>query len=149
MTATMTPENDMRTRDRQRKAVFAGWAIALAIVAMSAAVVAQEGAALDGKQFSIQLADASGESHPDVLVFVDGTFESTDCTQYGFTAATYATSSEGDAVSFTAIATSPAEGSMTWTGQITGQAVEGHVTWSKEGQASVEYSFSGSLATGE
>ena len=103
-------------------------------------------AALDGLSFSIQTADSAGEEGPDTLLFVDGTFESTDCRQWGFTAAPYTATDADGTVSFSAEAASESEGTASWTGTITGDQISGTMVWSKEGQEPITYTFSGAAA---
>lgn len=84
---------------------------------------------LDGTTFEVDLAGAGDMKGPDWLVFDGGTFQSTDCHSYGFTPVSYTTSKAGKAASFEATATSPAAGTMKWTGTVKGDAVEGSVDW--------------------
>jgi hypothetical protein len=79
---------------------------------------------LDGKTFV---------SEDDELVFDDGTFRSVECDEWGFTAAPYTTTADGDAIKFTAVATSPNDGTMEWSGTVRGDEIEAHYHWEKKG----------------
>ena len=101
---------------------------------------------LDGKTFIVDFSEkGKTESTKDTLVFADGTFRSVGCDQYGFTAAPYTATEEGESVGFTASATSETEGEMDWTGTVSGDMIEGEVTWAKEGQDAIDYEFTGAL----
>ena len=65
--------------------------------------------------------------------------------KYGFAAAPYTATEEGESVGFTASATSETEGEMDWTGTVSGDMIEGEVTWAKEGQDAIDYEFTGAL----
>jgi len=101
---------------------------------------------LDGKTFIVDFSEkGKTESTKDTLVFADGTFRSVGCDQYGFTAAPYTATEEGEQVGFTASATSDTEGTMDWTGTVSGETIEGEVTWAKEGQDAIDYEYTGTL----
>jgi hypothetical protein len=103
---------------------------------------------LDGKTFDVKAVTKDGEG-PDTLIFTDGTFESTDCRQYGFGPAKYTATGEGT-VAFTVTTTSEKEGKIAWTGKVDSDAISGSAVWSKDGQADITYTFSGSIqAAGE
>jgi hypothetical protein len=101
---------------------------------------------LDGKTFTLMVKDpAKPAAEPDTLVFAGGTMRSAGCDQYGFTAAPYTTTNEAGAVKFVADAKSPKEGTNHWMGSVKGDAIEGTFVWSKAGQASITYTFTGTL----
>lgn len=101
-------------------------------------------ATLDGKTFTGEMKDPSGKADKDDFVFANGTFTSTGCTPYGFKAEKYEAKGEGDAIAFTAKATSPKEGTMDWSGKAKGDTIEGKALWTKDGKTS-EYTFKGTL----
>jgi hypothetical protein len=94
---------------------------------------------LDGKTYKVTITEPDKKSHPDTLSFKNGTFDSSECQKYGFKPTSYS----GDAASFTATAKSDKEGTMAWSGTIKGDAIDGTFTWSKPGQPTYVYSFSG------
>lgn len=101
---------------------------------------------LDGRTFIVDFSEkGKTESSKDTLVFADGTFRSVGCDQYGFTAAPYTATEEGEQVGFTASAMSETEGKMDWTGTVAGDGIEGEVTWAKGGQDAIDYEFTGTL----
>src|SRR5436309_5944482 len=101
---------------------------------------------LDGKTYVGESSEKGKEAkQKDTLIFKKGTFRSTACDQYGFTAAPYTAKKEGGVITFTADSTSAKEGKNHWEGTITGDSAEATLTWTKEGQAPIEYSFKGSV----
>ena len=67
----------------------------------------------------------------DALIFQNGMFRSTGCDAYGFTAAPYTVTREGDAIVFTATTTSPTSGTITWSGRVRNGALEGTFVWKR------------------
>jgi hypothetical protein len=111
----------------------------------AAPALAAETYPLDGRTYEVKVVDPSGKTETDTLIFQDGTFRSTMCDQYGFTAAPYV-AAPGDGpgtYNFVVTATSAAEGLNTWTGSVKDDRIEGDFTWAKPGQAAVAYSFEG------
>ena len=101
---------------------------------------------LDGRTFTLMVKDPSKPSaEPDTLVFAGGTMRSAACDPYGFTAATYTPTNEAGAVTFIADAKSPKEGMNHWVGSVKGEVIEGTFVWSKAGQTSITYTFTGTL----
>lgn len=121
----------------------------LALVLISAPARSADAAkgALDGKSYTIDMTktgDAKAEK--DDLIFKDGTFRSTGCDTYGFTAVAYQTKAGADgAMEFMATATSAKEGKMEWKGMVKGDAVEGTAVWTKEGQPAENYTYKGAV----
>ena len=103
--------------------------------------------ALDGKTFVGEVGEkGKTKGDKDQFVFKDGTFRSTACDQYGFTATPYRSTAQGTAVMFEAAAISPTDGEMGWKGTAKDDGtLEGTATWTKSGQAPTEYWFKGSL----
>ena len=103
--------------------------------------------ALDGKVFVGKVgAKGKTKGDKDEFVFKGGTFRSTACDQYGFTAVPYTTTTQGDVVTFDAVAMSPTDGQMVWKGTVKKGTVEGTALWHKKpGATPKEYWFKGSL----
>jgi len=125
--------------------------LALSLLAALVAVtptVAQETSAgtLDGKTFTVSVTEQGNEPTPDTLTFTAGTFRSTACDEYGFTAAPYITTESDGTVQFSAAATSDTEGTITWSGTVSGDAVSGTFLWEKKGQDAINYTYEGSLS---
>ena len=97
---------------------------------------------LEGKRFVGQLGlEDATEGQPDELIFEHGTFASTVSEPHGFVPAPYQSSQEGDAVHFSATATSATEGTMTWDGLWKGEELEGTVLWERPNQDPESYWF--------
>jgi hypothetical protein len=109
------------------------------LIALALAGIAWAGKGkLDGKTYKVTITEQS-KSYPDTLTFKSGTFESIECQKYGFKPTSYA----GDAASFTATAKSDKEGTIEWSGTIKGDTIEGKYVWTKSGQPTYTYSYSG------
>lgn len=101
---------------------------------------------LDGKTFVGESSEkGKDQKQKDTLIFEKGTFRSTACDQYGFTAVPYSAKKEGGVITFTADSTSSKEGKNHWEGTITDNSAEATLTWTKEGQAPIDYTFKGSV----
>ncbi len=77
------------------------------------------------------------------VTFKDSIFDNLQCHQYGFTSTTYTTKKSGESFSFEAEMPSTSEGSMTWTGMVNGDNIEGTMVWKKAGQPDLQYTFNG------
>ena len=87
---------------------------------------------LDGRSFTGQTGPKGKAAEgPDTLIFEGGTMRSTGCDAYGFGAAPYVATREGDRIRFTATTTSPDEGKIEWTGSVRGDVLEGTFVWKK------------------
>jgi hypothetical protein len=132
---------------------LAGLGAATAAHAANAATAANAAAAgsgspglLDGKSFAGELGEkGKAKGDKDEFVFKAGTFRSAACDAYGFGDASYRATREGASIAFTAETHSPKEGTMSWSGRVTGDHIEGTVTWAKEGKAPAEYWFRAQL----
>jgi hypothetical protein len=101
---------------------------------------------LDGKTFSGTLGEkGKTEGDKDDYIFKDGTFRSTTCDAYGFSAAAYNAKADGDSISFESTTNSTKEGEMAWKGKVKGDTIAGTVLWKKAGQAPKDYWFKGAL----
>ncbi len=119
-------------------------ALALAASALAGPQVA--GALLDGKTFEIRLVEQDkSEPQRDSLIFAEGTFDSTGCRQYGFARTPYTVERKGEAWHFAAEAKSEKEGTNRWKGIVSGNHIAGTLVWSKPGQATINYTFTGEI----
>lgn len=118
--------------------------LTLAMLALMAWPGNAEAQSLDGRSFIVSSTDpSSGATTPDALTFSGGNFESLGCRLWGFAPAAYQSTTEGSGTTFTTVATSPTEGTMTWTGVVEGDHIRGTALWSKVGQDDITYPFDG------
>lgn len=116
------------------------------VLAVAGSAAAEEGM-LDGKTFAVELVEVGAEEgDADSLAFAMGTFRSSACDTYGFTAAPYTAMEKDGAVHFEAETTSPTEGRMHWKAVVTNDAIEGTAVWYKDDEKKAEYRFTGTLA---
>lgn len=116
----------------------------LAVPARSTTDEAMRGP-LDGKTFNGEAGYSDKEGKPDSFVFTVGTFRSTGCDPYGFTAAAYEALREGDVIRFKAVTKSPTDGTITWMGKVEGDRIEGTAVWRPKGKKPVDMWFQGTL----
>ena len=99
--------------------------------------------ALDGKTFVGETGEkgkTAAKMENDTLQFANGKFRSSACDPYGFTEAPYtATTAADGSIQWTSEATSSKEGRILWKGTVKGDALTGTFTWTKAGQAPIEY----------
>ena len=101
---------------------------------------------LDQKTFTGEIAKkGTQKADKDEFVFKDGTFRSTSCDAYGFSAAAYTAKANGQTVTFEATATSLKEGIMEWKGTAQGATLTGTAIWRRDGKTPEEYAFSAKL----
>lgn len=125
-------------------------ALVLAVAALGitgAAVAAEKSPGLlDGKTFVGETGKkGQGKGDPETFVFADGKFDPLQCHPYGFSAAPYKATAAGGKVGFEAETVSAKEGKMLWKGTALGVSFQGTMTWTKEGQAPIEYWFRGRI----
>lgn len=108
----------------------------------------QQQALLDGKVYQVELQDAKeGKTIPDTLIFARGTFDSTACRQYGFSAVPYQANREADgSIRFSALATA-GEARNQWNGVVRGTSIEGTLSMQKPGEEAAQWPFRGQLAS--
>lgn len=112
--------------------------------AFSCSATDKTGPLLDGKSFTVitlpngNAADAMLEK----ITFVNGRFDNNNCHIWGFGDGVYTATAAGDSVIFNATTTSPKEGTMVWNGAVKGDVLTGKMTWSKQGQDNLAYTFS-------
>lgn len=95
---------------------------------------------LDGRRFAGSYIE-NGQRVTDTIAFADGHFRSYGCDMYGFDHPDYTATQNGDEIIFSAEAASAREGTMRWTGKVTGKALSGKYIWVKEGQNPSEREF--------
>ncbi len=98
---------------------------------------------LDGKSFTVYETEGNAgfAAMSEKLIFNAGTLESDLCYLWGFTKSAYTATKEGKKIKFETTMTSPAEGTMHWTGAVEGEHLDGEMVWHKEGQADIHYSY--------
>lgn len=118
---------------------FRGLALA-ALVALLAPEISKGAGLLDGMTFVGVTREASREGdQKEELVFRDGKLHSVACDPYGFGPGAYTAESKAGAISFRATTESEKEGKIEWQGVVTEDHLSGSFTWTKKGQASIEY----------
>lgn len=125
-------------------------ALVLAVVALGitgAAIAAEKAPGLlDGKTFEGEVGKkGQGKGEPETFVFADGKLDPLQRRSSGFTAAPYKATAASGKIGFEAETVSPTEGRMLWKGTALGVSFQGTMTWTKKGQAPVEYWFRGKL----
>lgn len=107
----------------------------------------EEQPTLDGKSFAIQTMekDKPETATAETCVFADGYFDNLECHQYGFSKGKYTATQKGEGVmQFESTMDGGKEGSMTFKGEVNMGNIKGDMVWKKEGQADINYTFSGS-----
>lgn len=110
-------------------------AIAAAVLLPALAV----GNSLDGRHFDgvfIERGKTSGDA--DTISFKAGHFRSSACDRYGYTAAPYRASAQGDAVWFEAETESPRYGKLLWKGVVRDGKLDATALAIRQGRAPVE-----------
>ncbi len=105
------------------------------------------GGMLDGQVFVGELgAQGQTAGTADEFSFHQGRFRSSACDEYGFGDAAYTAVLNEDTVNFESTTLSASNGTMQWTGRVTGVSVEGSAIWQKTPGGPVEpYWFKGTL----
>ena len=102
------------------------------------------GPLLDGKSFTV-ITSPNGnpaESMLEKITFENGRCDNNNCHLWGFGDGNYSATAMGDSIIFNATTTSTKEGTMVWNGTVKGETLSGKMTWSKQGQDNLEYTFS-------
>jgi len=99
--------------------------------------------ALDGKTYVGTIGKTGETGDPDNFIFTDGSFRSTACDQYGYTAASYTTMDEGGKTMFSVTTENSGGNTMAWKGTVTGNAIEGTVVMSPKGGKPQTFWFKG------
>ena len=85
----------------------------------------------------------------DKLVFDNGTFHSDAHARQGFAKGAYSAEAEQDKIYFQAVTTSPSNGTITWSGVVSGDTIEVNFRLRKDGwfaDTVKDYMFRGTLA---
>jgi hypothetical protein len=116
--------------------------VATAAVAFAAASIFPafaETNALDGRTFEgvfLQRGKTSGDA--DTLSFRNGRFHSSACDRYGYSDASYRTSSAGDVTRFEAVTESKKYGRLLWNGSVQGGKLDATVMMVQDGKSNIE-----------
>ncbi len=115
----------------------------------AAAPPALAGGLLDGRTFTGQTGEAGKDSgDAEDFVFADGTFDPLACHEWGFGAAAYTATTDGDAITFEAEHTNADGDRMRWVGRVVGDALEGTMTYWHGDDPAKEYWFRGAPENG-
>ncbi|HEY2629299.1 MAG TPA: hypothetical protein VGI57_09225 [Usitatibacter sp.] len=112
---------------------------ALALAAASIFPAFAETSVLDGRTFQgvfLERGKTSGDA--DTLSFRNGRFHSSACDRYGYSDASYRTSSAGDTTRFEAVTESAKYGRLMWSGAVQAGKLDATVTMVRDGHANVE-----------
>lgn len=115
-------------------------AVALAGAMSLFAVGPSHGETLDGKTFEgVFIAKGKTRGDADTLSFQNGRFRSSACDRYGYSDATYRTSSDGNATRFEAETSSAKYGTLRWAGYVRGDRLDATVTELRDGKSPAEH----------
>ena len=127
--------------------MFAGLVVFSLVVSLALA-----GGSLDGTQWRLEITP-SGEKVPfyiDRIVFKDGKFVTMIFERKGFMASRYnLTEKAGGLVVWETTQTSDAEGTLSWHGELKGEAMVGSVGWKQPDGTIVNHTFTSSRVTEE
>jgi hypothetical protein len=120
--------------------LFWGWATFLATFLLPGCSneehrTATEAANLNDRRYAIELWQSGQSAGADTLHFENNVFESTWCRGYGFPPSPFKMESENEALIWQSLSQSMSDGRVEWRGTVRGDAIEGSLTWQKEGQA--------------
>lgn len=123
-----------------RRAQLVRGLVAAMVVALLAPAAIRAAGLLDGKTFVGVTREAAKEGdQKEEIVFQDGKLHSLSCDAYGFAPGAYTAESVNGGVSFRSRTESAKEGAIEWQGTVIGDRMSGTFTWTKKGQASIEY----------
>ncbi len=95
------------------------------IVLIAGSAIAAPNPALDGKTFKGEVKIGSEKSDPDNFVFDKGTFRSTACDEYGFTASPYNTTAVNGKTAFQVTTKNKDGWTIAWNGTLSNNTIEG------------------------
>ena len=114
---------------------FAGLALAATRAAAEAPI-----SPLDGKTFVGETGEkGKAASEKDEVTFKNGRFHSKGCDAWGFGDGPYRLTKVAGGIGFEATTTSAKEGKIQWKGTVKGEDLDGVFTWTKPGQAAIDY----------
>jgi hypothetical protein len=118
--------------------------VSIICLIFSCSAAAKEGPLLDGKSFTVITMPNGNpaEAALETISFATGNFDNDNCHLWGFGNGAYSATEAGDSITFTATTTSAKEGTMAWKGTVKGNSLNGTMTWSKQGQDDLAYTFS-------
>ncbi len=123
--------------------------ILLANTCLTSNVVHAATGTFDGMQWSIKItpddaAKKAGEKvSKDTMIFKSGQMTSTACVKYGFQPSNYIATGATTGSLFQTKQVSPKEGTMAWSGQVSGDTITGTAIWTKKNGQMLNYSFTG------
>lgn len=124
------------------RAAFLAAVCGLALFAT--ALPALAGGPLDGRTFTGQTGEQGKDTgDAEDFVFANGTFDPLACHEWGFGAAAYRATAEGDAISFEAEHTNADGDRMQWVGRVVGDELSGTMTYWHGDDPAKEYWFRG------
>lgn len=117
------------------------------LLLLAGLAAAPAGGPLDGKTFVAETGEKGkpAQKETDTLQFAAGRFHSLACDPYGFAEAPYTAAMQDGVLRWQAETTSPKEGKIRWSGTVRGDLLAGTYTWTKAGQAPIEYWLRGTL----
>jgi hypothetical protein len=119
---------------------------AMLFLAGSFAASAQsQQSALDGKRYKIDFMKDGKTESIETLIFTSSMLQTPDCAKYGFNEGKAFVKSTKDYFTWASTINSDTEGVMAWQGSVKGDKIEGSCVWRKTGQASINYTFTGTI----
>ena len=107
--------------------------------------MALAGGILDGKTFSGSMGNkGQAANNQDDIVLQNGKFNSVLCNRFGYGAADYTATAQGDAINFKAQTTNAKGGQMNWEGTVKGDTLKATNVTVENGQTSESW-FKGTL----
>jgi hypothetical protein len=104
----------------------------------------------EGTEWTITLtpdaaAQAKGtQAGPDILSFKDGQLTSSECVKKGFSAAPYTSTAAANGWAFQSQQASAQEGTTAWTGEASGDTIQGTMIWTSPSGEVSNFTFEGS-----
>jgi hemoglobin len=116
------------------------WAFVAASLVAAALPAAARAQGLEGKSFEVEVFEGKKPAFKDKLSFKNGGLDSVECKKFGFSPSQYTASGPA----FTAVLKG-GDGSMSWSGKLVGDRIEGTAEWNKSGKIT-HYTFTGKPA---
>ena len=97
---------------------------------------------LDGRTFQVVVGEQGKVlDTPHTLIFADGKLSSPECAEWGFGPGAVTLTPTEAGIRFVAELPSASEGTLAWTGVVSGQTARGSSLWTKAGQDPIAYRF--------